>query len=153
LKKLECWVPVDNYYNMGSVPKQSIQAQEQNYPLSQCISCGCCLEACPQYQLLSIERADGKAEEAYQQRRDNELDRHFFGAVPMSQAVLMNSHPTGKALAPSRIEALIAPGGIQNCGKAGNRQAVCPKEIPLMHSWGRVNSAATVHVTQKFFDG
>lgn len=38
-------------------------------------------------------------------------------------------------------------------GKAGNCQAVCPKEIPLMKSWGRVNRAATLHVIKKFFDG
>lgn len=153
LEKLECWVPVDSYSDLGSGPKQTIHDQEQNYPLSQCMSCGCCLEACPQYQLVTVARADGEAEEAYQRRRDHELDRHFFGAAPMSQAVLMNSHPTGKTLATRRIEAMIAPGGIQNCGKAGNCQAVCPKEIPLMHSWGRANRAATLHVVKKSFDG
>lgn len=153
LEKLQCWVPVDGYYDMGSGPKQSSDQQEQNYPLSQCMSCGCCLEACPQYKQVSIERVDNETDTAYEQRRDAELDRHFIGAAAMSQAVLMNSNPIGKALATRRIEAMIAPGGIQNCGNAGNCQAVCPKEIPLMHSWGRANRAATVHVVKKFFDG
>jgi len=153
LEKLQCWVPVDGYYDMGSGPKQTAQQQEQNYPLSQCMSCGCCLEACPQYQQVSIKREENESDEAYGQRLDAELDRHFIGAAAMSQAVLMKSNPTDKALATSRIEAMIAPGGIQNCGNAGNCQAVCPKEIPLMHSWGRANRAATVHVVKKFFDG
>ncbi|WP_442505394.1 succinate dehydrogenase iron-sulfur subunit [Novipirellula sp. SH528] len=153
LEKLQCWVPVDGYYDMGSGPKQSSDQQQQNYPLSQCMSCGCCLEACPQYKKVAIDRREDESEADYQQRRDEELDRNFIGAAAMSQAVLMNSNPIGKALAASRIEAMIAPGGIQNCGKAGNCQAVCPKEIPLMHSWGRANRAATIHVFKKFFDG
>lgn len=153
LERLECWIPVDGYYDMGGGPKQSVQQQEQNYPLSQCMSCGCCLEACPQYQQVSIQRQDDETDKEYEQRRDEELDRHFIGAAPMSQAVLMNSNPTGQAMASQRLESLIAPGGIQNCGKAGNCQAVCPKTIPLMESWGRVNRSATLHVIKKFFDG
>lgn len=153
LERLECWIPVDGYYDMGGGPKQSVQQQEQNYPLSQCMSCGCCLEACPQYQQVSIQRQDDETDKEYEQRRDEELDRHFIGAAPMSQAVLMNSNPTGQAMASQRLESLVGPGGIQNCGKAGNCQAVCPKAIPLMESWGRVNRSATLHVIKKFFDG
>ncbi len=153
LEKLECWVPVDNYSDMGSGPKQSSEQQEQDYPLSQCISCGCCLEACPQYNEVVVERHQDESEEAYVKRCDEEFDLNFIGAAAMSQAVLMNSHPNGQSLVTRRIEAMIAPGGIQNCGKAGNCQAVCPKYIPLMHSWGRANRAATIHVIKKFFDG
>jgi succinate dehydrogenase / fumarate reductase, iron-sulfur subunit len=153
LKKLQCWVPVDSYYDMGSGAKQSPEQQHQNYPLSQCISCGCCLDACPQYGKVVIERRDNESAEAFERRRDEELDRHFIGAAPMSQAVLMNGNPIGRAEAKRRIEAMTEPGGIQNCGKAGNCQAVCPKEIPLMDSWGRANRSATIHVVKKFFEG
>ena len=153
LEKLQCWVPVDGYYDMGSGPKQLPEEQEQAYPLSQCISCGCCLDACPQYNEVDIERHQNESDEAYAKRRDEELDQHFIGAAAMSQAVLMNSSPNGQSLVKRRIEAMIAPGGIQNCGKAGNCQAVCPKNIPLMNSWGRTNRAATIHVIKKFFDG
>lgn len=153
LEKLQCWIPVDGYDDMGSGPKQTPAQQELNYPLSQCMSCGCCLDACPQYNEVAVERHEGESEEAYRERRDEQYDLHFIGAAAMSQAVLMNSNPTGKALATRRIEALIAAGGIQNCGKAGNCQAVCPKDIPLMHSWGRVNRAATIHAIKRFFDG
>lgn len=153
LEKLECWVPVDNYYDMGSGPKQSIEQQEQSYPLSQCMSCGCCLEACPQYKQVSVERDESETDAEYERRRDAEFDQNFIGAAAMSQGVLMNSNPTGAAFASRRIEKMIEPGGIQNCGNAGNCQAVCPKEIPLMRSWGRANRSATIHVIKKFFDG
>lgn len=153
LEKLQCWVSVDGYYDMGSGPKQTSEHQEQDYPLSQCMSCGCCLEACPQFNEVVIDRRPDESEDAFEKRRDEELDRHFIGASAMSQAVLMNSSPNGQSLVKRRIEAMIAPGGIQNCGKAGNCQAVCPKDIPLMHSWGRANRAATIHVFKKFFDG
>jgi succinate dehydrogenase / fumarate reductase iron-sulfur subunit len=63
----------------------------------------------------------------------------------------MNSHPTGAMTATQRIEAMIAEGGIQNCGKAANCQAVCPKEIPLVKSWGRAGRAATLHTLKTLF--
>ena len=47
LKRVQAWVPVDSYYNMGPGERQLRATQEQNYPLSQCMSCGCCVEACP----------------------------------------------------------------------------------------------------------
>jgi succinate dehydrogenase / fumarate reductase iron-sulfur subunit len=77
----------------------------------------------------------------------------FIGAHAMSQVVLVNSNSTGHMTAKERVEALIAPGGIRNCGKAGNCQAVCPKEIPLMTSWARAGRATTIHVLKKLFDG
>ena len=53
LEKVKAWNPVDDYSNRGSGPKQTQKLQEQAYPLSECMSCGCCLEACPQY--LKVE--------------------------------------------------------------------------------------------------
>ncbi|TWU45839.1 Fumarate reductase iron-sulfur subunit [Novipirellula aureliae] len=153
LQKLECWIPVDTYGDRGRGPLQSPKEQQKAYPLSQCMSCGCCLEACPQYTKASVERRDQETDEEYQTRRDNVLDQSFIGAAAMSQVVLMNSHPTGKMTDEDRIEKLIAPGGIQNCGKAGNCQAVCPKGIPLMSSWARAGRAATIQMIKKFFEG
>lgn len=48
LTRVKAWVPVDSYYDMGPGERQLRSSQEQNYPLSQCMSCGCCVEACPQ---------------------------------------------------------------------------------------------------------
>ncbi len=46
LQRVKAWVPVDSYYDMGAGPRINRELQEQNYPLSQCMSCGCCLDAC-----------------------------------------------------------------------------------------------------------
>lgn len=151
LEKLQCWIPVDGYYDAGSGPRQSQEQQQQAYPLSQCMSCGCCLEACPQYTKVELRREQDETDEQFRQREDVVLDRNFIGAHAMSQVVLMNSHPTGAMTATPRIEAMIAQGGIQNCGKAANCQAVCPKEIPLMTSWARAGRTATLHTLKRWF--
>src|SRR5215471_15757783 len=49
LKAVKAWVPVDGTYDLGSGPRMTMEAQEASYPLSRCISCCCCMEACPQF--------------------------------------------------------------------------------------------------------
>ena len=51
-----------------------------------------------------------------------------------------------------RLDALIAEGGIQICGNAQNCVNVCPKEIPLTTSIGRMGRAATFHTLKRWFD-
>ncbi len=47
LEKLHAWIPVDGYYDVGQPgPRQTQDDQQRAYPLSKCMSCGCCLEAC-----------------------------------------------------------------------------------------------------------
>lgn len=151
LEKLQCWIPVDGYYDAGPGPRQSQEQQQQAYLLSECMSCGCCLEACPQYTKVEVRREPDETDERFQQCEDEAFDRSFIGAHAMNQVVLMNSHPTGAMTATPRIEAMIAQGGIQNCGKAANCQAVCPKEIPLMTSWARAGRTATLHTLKTLF--
>ena len=153
LGRVKAWVPVDSYYDMGPGPKQSRAQQEQNYPLSQCMSCGCCLEACPQYQKVELHRRPGETDEQFEQRKAESYDAAFMGAAPISQAVLFNSHPTGKSLQDERMAAVTGPGGIQVCGNAQNCVSVCPKEIPLTTSIGRAGRAATLHSIKNLFDG
>jgi succinate dehydrogenase / fumarate reductase, iron-sulfur subunit len=129
LKRVKAWVPIDGTYDLGPGPAVSQQSQETRYPLSRCISCGCCLEACPQYTAVN----------------------HFVGAAVISQARLFNEHPTGSALKADRLETLMDEGGIGDCGKAGNCVEVCPKEIPLLESIATVQRQATVHAIKSFF--
>ena len=129
LKKVKAWVPIDGTYDLGSGPPISLELQEERYPLSRCISCGCCLEACPQYT----------------------PSNHFVGAAVISQARLFNDHPIGKALKGERLNALMDEGGIADCGKAGNCAEVCPKEIPLLESIAAVQRQATVQAVKNFF--
>lgn len=152
LTRVKAWVPVDSYYNMGPGERQLQSAQEQNYPLSQCMSCGCCVDACPQYTKVEVERYDQESDEAYERRKAEAYDQAFVGPHAISQAVLFNNHPTGRSLASERMEALVGPGGIQVCGNAQNCVSVCPKEIPLTTSIARAGRAATLHVIKKWFE-
>ena len=152
LERVKAWVPVDSYYDMGAGPKISRGKQEQNYPLSQCMSCGCCLEACPQYQKVELHRRPGETDQEFEDRKQAAYDEAFLGAAPISQAVLFNSHPTGSNMSDERIEALTGPGGVQVCGNAQNCVSVCPKEIPLTTSIARAGRAATIHSLKKMFD-
>ncbi len=152
LEKLKAWIPVDGYYDMGPGPRQSQEQQEQAYPLSQCMSCGCCLDACPQYAHLEVSRREGESDASFAARQNAMFDAHFVGAASMSQAVYYNQHPTGKLNAGERLDALMEPGGIQVCGNAQNCVAVCPKEIPLTTSIGRAGRATTKRLLTKWFD-
>lgn len=129
LKRVKAWVPIDGTYDLGPGPAQSEHEQEERYPLSRCISCGCCLEACPQYTPAN----------------------QFVGAAVISQVRLFNSHPTGAALKDERLETLMEEGGVADCGKAGNCVEVCPKDIPLLESIASVQRQATVYAIKRFF--
>jgi succinate dehydrogenase / fumarate reductase iron-sulfur subunit len=136
LKRVQAWVPIDGTYSLGDGPRESPDKQLTRYKLSQCMTCGCCLEACPQYQFEEDE---------------SKWDTAFLGAAPISQARLFNEHETGKQLKDERLEALMGPGGINDCGNAQNCVKVCPKEIPLTESIAAVGRSATLQAFKKFF--
>jgi succinate dehydrogenase / fumarate reductase iron-sulfur subunit len=152
LERVKAWVPVDGSYDHGAGPRISPEEQEDAYPLSTCMSCGCCLEACPQYTKIEAVRRDDESEADFEQRRTASFDRGFIGAHAISQAVLFNGHPTGRMIADERLASLTAAGGIQQCGNAQNCVAVCPKHIPLTRSIARAGRAATVWAIKKLFD-
>ena len=151
LQKVKAWIPADGYYDQGAGPRISQEAQETMYPLSECMSCGCCLEACPQYLKIELDQAAGESNEAFEARKNEAYDRGFVGAHAISQAMLFNTNPTGQNNANQRLDALMAEGGIQDCGNAQNCVAVCPKKIPLTTSIGRAGRATTVRMIQKWF--
>jgi len=152
LKKLKSWVAVDGYYDMGPGPKQSRSHQEASYPLSECMSCGCCVEACPQFSKVEVTREPNEPLEAYKERQKNALEGTFVGPQAISQVILFNNNPTGKFMKDERLDALTAPGGIQECGNAQNCVSVCPKKIPLTTSIAQAGRATTIHAFKKFFD-
>jgi succinate dehydrogenase / fumarate reductase, iron-sulfur subunit len=129
LKRVKAWVPVDGTYDLGSGPRLSPEEQEIAYPLSRCISCCCCMEACPQF---------------------NE-NTGFIGAAAISQVRLFNTHPTGKALKTERLRALMGDGGIHECGYAQNCVEVCPKDIPLTTSIAEVSGQVMVQAFKDLF--
>jgi succinate dehydrogenase / fumarate reductase iron-sulfur subunit len=153
LQRVKAWVPVDGYADMGAGPRQSRNEQETAYPLSECMTCGCCLEACPQFLKVELERKPNESDAEYKQRCGEAYDTEFLGPQAISQAVLFNAHPTGKMMAGERLDALAGPGGIQVCGNAQNCVAVCPKHIPLTTSIGRAGRAVTIHKIKQIFGG
>ena len=152
LERVKAWVPVDWSYDHGPGPRVSPEEQEDAYPLATCISCGCCLEACPQFTKIEVVRRDDESQEAFEKRRREAFDEGFVGPHAVSQAMLFNSHPIGKMIAYERMESLTAQGGIQMCGNAQNCVAVCPKRIPLTRSIARAGRAATVWAIKRLFD-
>lgn len=152
LQRVHGWIPVDGYYDMGPGPLIPRPQQEQAYPLSQCMSCGCCLEACPQYLKIELTQMEGESDEDFRARQQRAHDSSFLGAHAISQAVLFNSHPTGATNKGERLDALMAEGGLAVCGNAQNCVAVCPKEIPLTTSIARAGRSTTLHAIRKFFD-
>ncbi|MGP1272817.1 MAG: succinate dehydrogenase iron-sulfur subunit [Phycisphaerales bacterium] len=138
LRRVKAWVPIDSTYDLGAGPKESPEAQETRYKLSTCMSCGCCLEACPQFNLETDE---------------SEWDSAFIGAHAISQARLFNEHETGRQLKGDRLDVLAGAGGVSDCGNAQNCVKVCPKEIPLTESIAAIGRAVTIHKIAQFFSG
>jgi succinate dehydrogenase / fumarate reductase iron-sulfur subunit len=129
LKKVKAWVDVDDSHDRGFGPKVSPSLQETLYELSTCMTCGCCLEACPQFNSHS----------------------KFIGAAAISQARLFNAHPTGRFAAPDRLHALMEEGGVSDCGNAQNCVEVCPKNIPLTESIALMGKEVTKQAVRDFF--
>lgn len=120
LKRVKAWIPIDGTYDLGEGPRMSPEIQEKGYPLSRCITCGNCLEVCPQV---------------------NEHN-NFMGAAIFSQVRLFNMHPTGAMHANERIAAAMGRGGIEDCANAQNCVEICPKQISLTESLAEVNRQA-----------
>jgi succinate dehydrogenase / fumarate reductase iron-sulfur subunit len=123
LKRVKAWIPIDGTHDLGPGPRTSDAEAQEGYILSRCMSCGCCMEVCPQVN----DRSE------------------FMGPAILSQVVLFNSHPTGRMNAAERLDAATGPGGIQDCGKAQNCVKACPKDIPLTESLVKLSRAATLH--------
>ena len=152
LKMIKAWVPVDSYLHLGSGQRQSQETQQLAYQYSKCMTCGCCLEACPQYLKIELSRRAGEPEEEFQQRARRLYDRSFMGAFAIAQIELFNSNPVGRMTARERLDALVSEAGIEVCGNAQNCVKVCPKEIPLTTAIARGGRAATWHALRTWFD-
>ena len=129
LKKVKAWVPMDGFYDLGPGEKILPDHQQTAYMLSNCMTCGCCVEACPQYA----------------------KDNNFLGAAAISQARLFNMHPTGKINKNERLDALMEDGGLASCGNAQNCIEVCPKNIPLTESIALMGRQTTKHMFTRLF--
>lgn len=128
LIKVKAWVPIDGSYDLGMAQPQDDQVRQLRYALSRCMTCGCCMEACPQFS----DRTD------------------FIGPAAIGQVLLFNQHPIGSTLKSDRLEFLTGPEGITNCGNAQNCVKVCPKGVPLTQAIAQLNRDTTVFRLRKW---
>jgi succinate dehydrogenase / fumarate reductase iron-sulfur subunit len=129
LKKVKAWIPIDGTYDLGPGPRMPERKRQWAYELSKCMTCGVCLEACPNVNSKS----------------------NFIGPAPLSQVRLFNAHPTGAMNKAERLAAIMGEGGLANCGNSQNCVQACPKGIPLTTSIAALNREATVQMFRNFF--
>lgn len=122
LKQVHAWIELDGTYNLGPGPAISNEIAQERYAYSRCMTCGCCLEACPQYG-----------------------EDDYVGPQAIAQAKLFNMHPVGKTNIEERLNGLMGDDGITNCGNAQNCIQVCPMGIPLTRAIYETNRDITVN--------
>lgn len=129
LKKARAWIDADGAYDRGPGPKISPKQQEVMYSISKCMTCGCCIEACPQANKKSA----------------------FVGPQIIAQVRLFNMNPIGKMWKSERLGFLMEEGGISSCGNAQNCQQVCPKDVPLLDSIADMGRDASLETMKRLF--
>jgi succinate dehydrogenase / fumarate reductase iron-sulfur subunit len=140
LKRVRAWVRLDGAYDTHErAPRISQKRWAADYLFSRCISCGVCAAACPQFP-----DASGATEPR---------DDGFVGPAALAQVRLLNAHPLGGYDKPDRLHAIMAEGGLTDCGNAQNCVRVCPKEIPLTTAIGELGRQTTVQAVKDLFGG
>lgn len=129
LKKVHAWIESDGTYDRGFGPTYSQAKQQAMYAFSRCMTCGCCVEVCPQM---------------------NEHSK-FVGPQILAQVPRFNTHPLGKNQKPERLRALMEEDGLENCGNAQNCERFCPKNIPLLDAIAAVGRDTTIQSFKDVF--
>ena len=130
LKRIHGWIEIDGSWDNPDAPLQNPYTAETTYEISHCMTCGCCLEACPNVGPQS----------------------DFIGPSPTVQTLLFNLHPFGKFDAPKRLEALMGKGGITSCGNSQNCEKACPKEIKLTKHLAQLNRDVNKQALRNIFN-
>ena len=97
--------------------------------LASCMTCGNCLEVCPQVN----PRSD------------------FRGAAVLSQARLYALLPAAERNSGERIDAIRGEGGVDGCGNAQNCESACPRGIPLTTAIAELFRTATLRGIRTLF--
>lgn len=90
LKKIKAWIPIDGTYDLGEGPRMPEVRRQWAYELSKCMTCGVCLEACPNVNDKTT----------------------FMGPFAFGQVELKNAHPTGKMNKAERLQSFMGEGGV-----------------------------------------
>ncbi len=78
--------------------------------LARCTGCAACLDACPEYG----------------------GDRAFVGAAVLARLERRKTLASSAEQAKRRVVLAMGDGGIHDCAKSGNCEAVCPEGLPLL---------------------
>ncbi|NGX27944.1 MAG: Fumarate reductase iron-sulfur subunit [Candidatus Anoxychlamydiales bacterium] len=129
LKKVKAWIDINDIDPESFGVKIDPAKRDALYILSKCMTCGCCLEACPQYNNRS----------------------NFIGPQAISQINLFNNHPLGKNIKDERFLNLVKDGGVSDCGNAQNCKEVCPQDIDLVEAIAKASKDTTKHLFKSLF--
>lgn len=129
LVQIHGWVDIDGSYDLGPGPREAPSQGLDRYALSKCMTCGCCLDACPQYGPQSA----------------------FIGPAAVSQVRYFNMHPSGSMHADDRLSTIMGEGGVFDCSNAQNCVKACPKEIPLTESLAAMFRETNKKALRDFF--
>ena len=129
LKKVRAWIEVEEIDSEEFGVKIDPSVRDALYVLSKCMTCGCCLEACPQYNSHS----------------------NFIGPQAIAQINLFNNHPLGKNIKDERFSNLVKDGGVSDCGNAQNCKRVCPKDIDLTEAIANASKDTTKYLFKSLF--
>lgn len=130
LKRIRGWIDADGSHERGYGPQVPQQTQEMLYAYSKCMTCGCCVEACPQ----------------------SNKDTKFVGPQVIAQVQLFNIHPTGAKMKHERLHVMMEEGGIGDCGNAQNCVRVCPRNVPLTDAIAATGRDVTKQAFDDLFD-
>ncbi|HPM40876.1 MAG TPA: succinate dehydrogenase iron-sulfur subunit [bacterium] len=120
LGRILAWIDLDGIHAHGPALRIAPEAATRAAPVSACIMCGACSEACPQVNERSA----------------------FAGAFLFAHADALSAHPLGSFGDPARMDELLGRGGIADCAGAGVCSEVCPARVPLVESIARVEGKA-----------
>lgn len=130
LKQTGAWIKIDGAWDVHErAPRISPQAWSEDYLYSRCMSCGCCMQVCPQFGLRE----------------------KFMGPAVLAQVLRMNNHPTGHFDQEERLHSVMEDGGLSDCGNAQNCVQVCPKQIPLTTAIAKLGRQTSKQMLKDIF--
>jgi succinate dehydrogenase / fumarate reductase, iron-sulfur subunit len=112
LEQVKAYKQVEDQAAALAIAPKTKSLQERVYQLSRCTSCGACLEVCPEYT----------------------LGGDFIGAAALNQVRRFNDDATDPAEKKQRLDSVMRPAGVADCGKAQNCVEACPLGVPLVDS-------------------
>src|SRR5699024_10967810 len=128
--RIKAWIPIDGTYDLGEGPRMPEKKRQWAYELSKCMTCGVCLEACPNVN----DKSD------------------FIGPALLSLPRLYNAHPNGEMNKEDMLHGMIDDGVVSGCSKSQNCVQVCIKEISLTTSIATMNRDRNIQAFIDFFD-